>query len=309
MSRWANEDTPVLMHEKLRITQATAVQYLKRFYLSNSPMTYHPKQMTPSALFLSTKTENHYISLKSFVSKLPKTTADDVVAPEFLLTQGLRFTFDVRHPQRGLEGGFMELLAISTGSHQPPQVSQASAKSLQQEMLGLEPVNGLSRARSPADLKTRIQIAHGKAKDTLKTSVLLTDVYLLYTPSQIWLAAFMMADEPLAHFYMGSKSPKPDGVPAQLMSTIEECVKLLGSSPSVKPEGAEAAELARIHKKLYRCRNPEKLDLVGINQAQKRDGEAKGEGALNEKIVKKRKLEREQGLKDAESVFGPELAK
>ena len=270
-------------------------------------MTYHPKQMTPSALFLSTKTENHYISLKSFVSKLPKTTADDVVAPEFLLTQGLRFTFDVRHPQRGLEGGFMELLAISMGSHEPPQASQQSAKSLQQEMLGLEPMKGQSKAKSPADLKTRIQIAHGKAKDTLKTSALLTDVYLLYTPSQIWLAAFMMADMALARFYMSSKFPQPDGAPPKLMSTIEDCVKLLESSPSVKPEGAETAELARIHKKLYRCRNPEKMDLVGINQAQKRDGEVKGEGALDEKIVKKRKLEREQSLKDAESVFGPEL--
>jgi cyclin H len=272
-------------------------------------MTYHPKQMTPSALFLSTKTENHYISLKSFVSKLPKTTADDVVAPEFLLTQGLRFTFEVRHPQRGLEGGFMELLAISTGTHQSPQASQESAKSLQQEMLGLEPVKGHAKAKSPADIKTRIQIAHGKAKDLLKTSALLTDVYLLYTPSQIWLAAFTMADEPLARFYLRSKFPKPDDVPPQLISTVEGCVELLRASPSVKPEGAEAAELARIHKKLHRCRNPEKTDLVGINQAQKRDGEAKGEAALDEKIVKKRKLEREQSLKDAESVFGPELAK
>lgn len=244
------------------------------------------------------------------MSKLSNKTADDVVAPEFLLTQGLRFTFDVHHPQKGLEGGLIEMLAISTGSHLPPQASQISAASLQQEMLRLEPpTKGSLKAKSQLELKTRIQGAYEKAKEILKSSALLTDAYFLYTPSQIWLAAFMTANGPLARFYLSTKFPKPDGVPPKLMSTIEECAKMLAASPSVEPEDDEAAELARIHKKLYRCRNPEKMDLVAINQAQKRDGEAKGEAALDERIVKKRKFEREQGMKDAESIFGPELAK
>ena len=266
--------------------------------------------MMPSALFLSTKTENHYISLKSFVSKLPKTTAEDVVAPEFLLTQGLRFTFDVRHPQHGLEGGFMELLAISAGTHQVPAGSEFSAKSLQQQMLALEPlVKGNPKAKSPADLKARIQVAHGKAKEILKTSALLTDAYFLYTPSQIWLAAFFAADEPLVRFYISSKLPPSTRILPKLMITIEACRNLLVLSPSIQPGEAEIKELTRIDKKLYKCRNPEKIDLVGINKAHKRDGEAKEDAALDEKIVKKRKMERENGLQDAESVFGPALTK
>ena len=273
-------------------------------------MTYHPKQMMPSALFLSTKTENHYISLKSFVSKLPKTTADDVVAPEFLLTQGLRFTFDVRHPQRGLEGGFMELLAISAGTQQVQTGSRLSAKSLQQQMLALDPpVKGHPKAKSTADLKARIQVAHGRAKETLKTSALLTDAYFLYTPAQIWLAAFFAADEPLARFYISSKLPPSGGILSKLMITIKACTNLLVSSPSIQPGEAEIKELTRIDKKLYKCRNPEKMDLVGINKAQKRDGEAKEDVALDEKIVKKRKMERENGLHEADSVFGPALTK
>ncbi|MCJ1286739.1 hypothetical protein MMC26_006085 [Xylographa opegraphella] len=286
--------------------KATAVQYLKRFYLSNSPMTYHPKQMMPSALFLSTKTENHYISLKNFVAKLPKTTAEDVVAPEFLLTQALRFTFDVRHPQRGLEGGFMELLAISTATYHPPPGSRASSKSLQQEMLQLAPSeNGKPKARSADDLKIRIQIAHGKAKETLKTSALLTDAYFLYTPSQLWLSAFLKADEQLAKFYLQTKFFGSEGVPSRLLSTFQGCVALLAQSPSVKPGEVEIKELTRIDKKLYKCRNPEKMDLVGINKAQKRDGEPKDEPGLGEKTLKKRKLV--HALQDSDDMFGPTI--
>ena len=262
----------------------------------------------PSALFLSTKTENHYISLKNFVAKLPKTTAEDVVAPEFLLTQGLRFTFEVRHPQRGLEGGFMELLAISTGTYQPPLGSQASPKSLQQDMLQLESLEkGNPKAKSPADLKIRIQIAHGKAKETLKTSGILTDAYFLYTPSQIWLSAFMMADEPLTRFYLDTKFPALEGVPSKLLSALQGCIALLKQSPSVKPGEVEIKELTRIDKKLYKCRNPEKIDLIGINKAQKREGDTKGEAALDEKALKKRKLE--HASKDSDDMFGPTISK
>ena len=263
--------------------------------------------MMPSALFLSTKTENHYISLKNFVAKLPKTTAEDVVAPEFLLTQALRFTFDVRHPQRGLEGGFMELLAISTDTYHPPPCPQASLKSWHQEMLQLaSSEKAKPNGKSSTDLKTRIQIAHGKAKDTLKTSALLTDAYFIYTPSQLWLSAFMKADEPLANFYLETKFSGSDGVPSRLLSTLQGCIALLAQSPSVKPGEVEIKELTRIDKKLYKCRNPEKMDLVGINKAQKRDGEAKEAAVLDENAHKKRKLG--HAPQDSDDMFGPTIS-
>lgn len=288
--------------------QATAVQYLKRFYLSNSPMTYHPKEMMPSALFLATKTENHYISLKNFVSKLEKPKAEDVVAPEFLLTQGLRFTFDVRHPQRGLEGGFMELLALANDKgHSSSQVEISSSK-LQKEMLDIDPVmEGKPKSRSAGDMVLRIQNAHGKAKEILKTSALLTDAYFLYTPSQIWFSSLFIADESLAQFYFKTKFPLSSDLKTKILSTLRQCCDLLRSSVSAKPAELEIRELTRIDKKLYKCRNPEKIDLVGINKAQKRDGHGKEEGALDEKIIKKRKLEREHSMKEAEEVFGPAL--
>lgn len=260
----------------------------------------------PSALFLATKTENHYTSLRSFASKLGK-AEEGIVAPKFLLTQGLRFTFDVRHPQRGLEGGFMELLAIASGkapfvstsaSHQPDQ--------LQKVMLDIEYLNrGFAKAKTSADVISRVQNAHGKAKDILKTSALLTDAYFLYTPSQIWLSSLFVVDEPLALFYIGLKVPQVD-LKKKLLAILKKCADLLRSSISAEPE---MSELTRIDKKLYRCRNPEKIDLVSIHKIQKRDGDGKASEVLDEKIIKKRKLERENSMNEAEAIFGPSLVK
>lgn len=270
-------------------------------------MTYHPKEMMPSALFLATKTENHYTSLKSFVAKLPKTTAEDVIAPEFLLTQGLRFTFDVRHPHRGLEGGFMELLAMANGKGHGSSNS-SSASQLQEDMLSIDPVKeGKPKPKSSKELVLRIQNAHGKAKDILKTSALLTDAYFLYTPSQIWFSSLFAADLPLARFYFHTKFASFSELGAKILTALQECCELLQSSISAKPGEFEMKELTRIDKKLYKCRNPEKIDLVGINKAQKRDGEGNEEDGLDEKIIKKRKLERENSMKEAEAIFGPPL--
>ena len=269
-------------------------------------MTYHPKEMMPSALFLATKTENHYTALKHFAAKLSKTTAEDVVAPEFLLTQGLRFTFDVRHPHRGLEGGFMELLALARGKGQPGHTNEVPSDQLQKNMINIEPVRGGSmKSKSVEDVVLRIQNAHGKAKETLKSSALLSDAYFLYTPSQIWLASLLLADEPLARFYIDTKFPTASYLKPKLLNTVQRCANLFRSSASADPGEAEMKELTKIDKKLYKCRNPEKMDMVSINKAQKRDGE--GENGLDEKIIKKRKLEREKSMQEADDIFGPAL--
>lgn len=285
------------------------MQYLKRFYLSNSPMTYHPKEMMPIAVFFATKTENNYISLKRFAEKLTDISAEQIIAPEFLLTQGLRFTFDVRHPQRGLEGGFMELLALANGKGHPAPGIKKSSVELRDDMVKLPPAESdKPRTKKPEDVISRIGNVHDKAKQVLKTSALLSDAYFLYTPSQIWLSALLLVDEPLASFYIDTKVPASSPIRSKLMITLRACVETLKSSPSAHPGKEERAVCIRIDKKLYKCRNPEKLDLVSINKAQKRDGEGK-EGELDEKIVKKRKLEREKSLKEGGDVFGPPIPK
>lgn len=65
-------------------------------------------------------------------------------------------------------------------------------------------------------------------------------------------------------------------------------------------------EFKRIDKKLYKCRNPEKVDLVGINKAVKRNS-GNGVEGVDEKVVKKRKLERERSEKEGVEIFGGPL--
>ncbi len=258
-------------------TKATAVQYLKRFYLSNSPMTYHPKSIMPCALFLATKTENHYTPLKAFAGKVPK-SAEDVIAPEFVITQGLRFTFDVRHSFRGLEGGFMELIAVVDGKGKALGLDEEPFKSLPPRTSA----QGAAEKQKPppTDLGNRIRNAHTAAKDILKTSAQLTDAYFMYTPSQIWLAALYIVDEPLARAYLDAKFPTPaDSEPKstrtaefkiKLLATIHRLATLLQSqaiSETLNPTPEYIAELKRIDKKLYTCRNPERMDLIEYNQS------------------------------------------
>ena len=315
-----------------RKTQATAVQYLKRFYLANSPMTYHPKQIMPCALFLATKTENHYTPLSAFAAKLDKTTSEDVVGPEFLLTQGLRFTFDVRHPFRGLEGGFMEMLALAEGK------GKSVALGLDQEAF----FHGLSSSSESVaaadDIRSRIRTAHTAAKDHLKTSAQLSDAYFLYTPAQIWLAAVYVVDKVLARAYLDSKFPTIIIISSKdqqqhkkinktiLIQTIHDLASLLHHHHHHQrhPGDAKAkiAEMKRIGKKLFAChQNPKPSaaavpssslrgdDVVMSDDDQQRKKKKEKEEEEEEKgeqmKTKKRRLERERYTKEAEDVFGP----
>lgn len=89
--------------------RATAAVFLRRFYLTHSVMTYPPTKMLKTCVFFGAKAENFYPRVKSIADKFPKTTGEEILAGEFLLCQGIRFAFDVRHPFRALEGAIMQL--------------------------------------------------------------------------------------------------------------------------------------------------------------------------------------------------------
>lgn len=247
-------------------------------------MTYHPKQIMMCALFLATKSDHWHIALHNFVSKLGDTvTEDDVKAPEFLLMQGLRFTLDVRHPMRGLEGGKGEILAmIDDGSLKLPENDRHNSM-------------------------TRVATAAQRASDILLTEAQMTDAYFLYTPSQIWLAALQVADHDLVSVYISRKLEHfgAVGFPLQdkLLQTISTCAELLSS---YKDDPAEAKEIKRIGKKLHLCQNPEKVDLVAVTRAKAAEKREGADGSDAEKALKKRKTERAQLDKDGD-VFGSNL--
>lgn len=204
----------------------------------------------------------------------------------------------------------MELLSLAQGKGQAGPGIEESSEQLRKEMMDIQPVKeGSKKSRSTDELVRRIQVAHGKAKEVGKSSALLTDAYFLYTPSQIWLSSLFLADEPLARFYIDTKIPTPSALKPKLIITLQSCAEVLRFSVSASPGEAEIKALTKIDKKLFKCRNPEKVDLIGINKAQKRDSEGTGENRLDEKIIKKRKLEREKSEKEVEDIFGPTLAK
>ncbi|EED12950.1 cyclin Ccl1, putative [Talaromyces stipitatus ATCC 10500] len=303
------------------MVRATAIQYLRRFYLTNSVMTYHPKTIMPCALFLATKTDNYYLSLNEFAKSVPKIDRPaDVIAPEYTLTQALRYTFDVRHPFRGLEGGIMELQAIAQGEGRPgPLNTGQTPEIMKQAINSIEPIPGSDKG----SISSRISLAHDNARDILKKAAQMTDAYFFYTPSQIWLSALFIVDKPLAQFYLDAKvgpdvrsgvvdSGNPlEMIRMKLLTTLSDCVSLLESYTPFSANSENLKELKAIAKKVYQCQMIEKLDPAAPGSGQKRStGISGAEGASEselERVAKKRRLERERREKEGKDIFGGEL--
>ncbi|KAI6246210.1 Cyclin CCL1 [Erysiphe necator] len=267
--------------------KATAIQFLKRFYVTNSLMTYHPTDILKTALFFATKTENYYFHLTKFAEAIGKTKTEDVLASEFILTQGLRFTFDVRHPYRALEGAIMELQAIS------------------KKQIPILPGKSDIILEKPKNMERRVKEAHGKAREFLKSSSLLTDAYFHYTPSQIMMAALVNADKDLAIWYLDKKltDVEPADIKEKILGTIHACANMLKTvDPRAEQLIDERKELQGLAKKLKKCRNPEKIDLAGLQRAKR-----EGDQGYGEKAAKKRKLEGEN-LGKVDDVFGPRIS-
>lgn len=269
-------------------------------------------------MFLASKTENAMQSVENFSTNFKKVTAEQILAPEYLIVQALRFNFEVKHPFRGLKGGHLELMEMARGSYEGPNCIDEGMTSadLQARMLQI-PGKSATKA-TMQDLEKRITEAYGFASHILKNAALLTDAYFLYTPSQIWLAAHLLAAEPLTLFYLSVKLPSSSPMYTKLLATLRACATLLSSHSSFQAttlsktdiEACDAkhkAEVKRVIEKLKSCRDPDKVDLVKLNQAQKRDAVA--EGGLEESKAKRRKLDRETYEKASDDFWGPELKK
>ncbi|KAF9869889.1 cyclin ccl1 [Colletotrichum karsti] len=282
--------------------RATATVFLRRFFITNSVMTYPPTELLKTCLFFGSKAEGLYTRLAKFADKFPNTTEEEILAGEFLLCQGVRFAFDVRHPFRALEGAILEL-------------------------------------RRHADLeKPRIDSAHIKAREVLKFSSLVTDAYFHYTPSQIMLAALSLADRGLTERLVQGAFAPPQGEQAQgtdgtprsdlrdkVMGTIESCRELLATEPPERLEEywgtPESTKLIKpLLRKLRKCRDPDRADLVALQKARRelaaqkepRRQKAEGDGVAvggdsgvaggNEAREAKRRK-----VAEGDDVFGPAL--
>ncbi|BGP25370.1 cyclin H [Rhodotorula toruloides] len=148
---------------------ATAITYLKRFYLRNTCMDYHPKNIMLTCVFLTTKTEDFPTSIDTFAARV-KTPPADILSLEFLVSQSLHFEYKVHHAHLALSGLVLDL-----------QTAGCDASSI---------ASALPRAQA-----------------FCRTSRL-TPAELVYTPSQIALACLRLADPSLVDTWLSDKDSR-----------------------------------------------------------------------------------------------------
>lgn len=112
-----------------RSVVGTAFHYFKRFYLNNSVMNHHPKEIMYKAIFcvffitnmcfcrvtciyLACKVEEFNVSIQQFVANLKgdRDKATDIILNnELLLMEQLNFQLSVHNPYRPVEGLLIDI--------------------------------------------------------------------------------------------------------------------------------------------------------------------------------------------------------
>ena len=95
------------------IAVATAVAYMKRFYIKTSVMEHPPREMYLVFLYMACKVEEYNISAETFVCILPadrrEKALDFILSHELLLMQQLDFHMTVHNPYRPMEGFIIDM--------------------------------------------------------------------------------------------------------------------------------------------------------------------------------------------------------
>jgi cyclin H len=273
--------------------QATAIQYFRRFYLSNSALTYPPKEIYKTALYLANKAESNGWAVSAFAQRI-SAKPEEILACEYKVIQALRFTLDVRQPNRGLKGVMMELDNIVEGQPNPQ---------LRAEIEKLEaPGKGAGTPwRAGSSVRERVQLAYSAARGMLDSPALLTDAYFLYTPSQIVFASLQLADPPLADWYLSTKILTTSPIRAKVLATLRSCAEILSSFK--QSDVLSKDERAALEDKLDKCRDPSTVDMVKAHLAKQR-GEGEGD---DEAKAERKRLQREASARANADPFGPSI--
>lgn len=226
----------------------TCLIYLHRFYLSHNPLTYPPQSIIPTVIFITTKTENYYISLTSFIKRLEETdprwkcTKEELLAPEFVISIGLKWCFDIRQPFRSLEGFVYELFDLirttedknvdtpHTSPYLPPNPTEFPAGQTPTNFFWLTLTGELASAglgRDAVEEKTIIEI-HSFARYMLRMEVAFhPSLTFRFTPPQLAMGAFAVKPigKALIKSYLSLKQPlNPDNV-TKMMDVITVVAK------------------------------------------------------------------------------------
>ncbi|XP_071526896.1 cyclin-H isoform X1 [Panulirus ornatus] len=199
----------------------TAQHYFKRFYLYNSVMDYHPKEILVTCVYLACKIEEFYVTINDFVHNVrgdKEKAAEIILNNELQLTQELQFHLIIHQPFRPVEG---LLIDIKTRF---PQL------------------------RDPERLRPSIE--------EFLEKVNLTDAILLYAPGQIALAAVTTAvsrlGENLDHYVTDILFPNEQK--QHLAVLIEAVRKIKKMVKNAEPPLSDSIR-REIEAKLEKCRN------------------------------------------------------
>ena len=83
--------------------KGTSSHYFKRFYLHNSVMNYHPKEILVTAVYLACKVEEFNVSMQQFIANVQgnqERATNIILNNELLLMQELQFHLTVHNPFR-----------------------------------------------------------------------------------------------------------------------------------------------------------------------------------------------------------------
>ncbi|XP_033107423.1 cyclin-H-like [Anneissia japonica] len=201
---------------------ATACAYLKRFYLQNSVMDHHPKYIMLTCLYLGCKVEEFNVSIVQFCANVqddPERAAEVILTLELLVMQSLNFHLTVHNPYRPLEGFIIDLKTRYTSLRNPDQLRQGA--------------------------------------DEFLHRCIATDACLLFTPSQISLAALVTSasksginiDSYVTDVLLGPENR------TGLRDTVNTIKRMKCLVKNIEPLNPEI--IKKLERKLEKCRNQE----------------------------------------------------
>ncbi|ORX39396.1 putative cyclin-dependent protein kinase regulator [Kockovaella imperatae] len=220
------------------VVESTAMSYLKRFYLKNSVMEWHPRIIMPTCIYLAAKTTNYPVLMEHFTPKFAKLDAQEIIDTEFVVSQSLSFQFWVRTPEKALRGWALDL-----------------------------------QTKPKADVKA-VKKSISSALTFLSASRL-TDAEFIFTPSQISLAALRLADRGLVDEYLEWKYEENGETTFGLTKgrLVEILVELEAMIETGKTE-LDRKTVKDIDKRLKQCSNPAKIPGTAL-YIQRKEEQAK----------------------------------
>ncbi|XP_046678790.1 cyclin-H [Homalodisca vitripennis] len=204
-----------------RAVAGTAFHYFKRFYLNNSVMDYHPKEILVTCVFLACKVEEFNVSIHQFVSNIKgdrEKASDIIINNEMLLMRHLNYQLTAHNPFRAVEGSLID-------------------------------IKTRSQLVNPERLRPGVEDALDKLQ--------LTDCCLLFAPSQIALAAILHSvsklqenlDSFVTEVLLGPEHKE------YIHHIIEIIRKIRSMIRSYDPPSRDI--IKGLEKRLERCRNQE----------------------------------------------------